>query len=125
MTGRIFLPSAEARLTRGPYILAYVLLHLIYFVIAFNLDEFPILLLMCMLIYTYLKVNINAQRSRDSGLKGRYVVLPSVVIYLGCGVLGFFFGADCASIGVRINISFDMLVFFVFLLAPTQLKTTN
>jgi hypothetical protein len=100
-------------------------LHLIYFVIAFNLDEFPILLLLCMLIYTYLKVNINAQRGRDSGLKGRYVVLPSVVIYLGCGVLGFFFGADCASIGVRINISFDMLVFFVFLLAPTQLKTTN
>ena len=62
MTGRIFLPSAEARLTRGPYILAYVLLHLIYFVIAFNLDKFPILLLLCMLIYKPLSPILHGRK---------------------------------------------------------------
>ncbi|WP_342325667.1 hypothetical protein AAEY27_21205 [Kosakonia sp. BYX6] len=125
MIGRIFLPSGFACLTRGPYILAYVLLHVIYFAVAFNVDEFLVPLVLCMLLYTYLKVNINAQRGRDSGLKARYVVILSVLIYLGCAVMGFFFGDDCASLAVRINIGFDLLVFFMFLLAPTQLKTTN
>ncbi|MGY5959024.1 DUF805 domain-containing protein [Kosakonia sp. BK9b] len=125
MIRSIFLPSGNTCLTRGPYILTFILLHIIYLTIALNLDEWPIVLLICMLVYTWVKVNINAQRSRDSGAKARYVVTASIVVYLVSAVLGYFFGADCASLAYKLNIGFDLLVFLIFTLAPTQLKTTN
>ena len=119
----IIFPSGETRLMRLPYILIYILLHVIYISLAFNLDERPIILLLCMLLFTYLKVNINAQRTRDSGLKARFVVIPSIVIYLASSVLGYFFGAECESLAVRLSNGFDFLLFLILILAPTQEKS--
>lgn len=125
MMSRIFLPSGKTRLMRGPYILIYILLHVIYLSLAFNLDEHPVILLLCMLLYTYLKVNINAQRSRDSGLKARYVIITSIMIYSASTVLGFFFGAECESIAIKLSNGFDFLVFLLLLLAPTHDKPAD
>lgn len=123
MMRSIIFPSGETRLMRLPYILIYILLHVIYISLAFNLDERPIILLLCMLLFTYLKVNINAQRTRDSGLKARFVVIPSIVIYLASSVLGYFFGAECESLAVRLSNGFDFLLFLILILAPTQEKS--
>ncbi|MBV8876023.1 MAG: hypothetical protein JO014_25235 [Metakosakonia sp.] len=123
MMRSIIFPSGETRLMRLPYILIYILLHVIYLSLAFNLDERPIILLLCMLLFTYLKVNINAQRTRDSGLKARFVVIPSIVIYLASSVLGYFFGAECESLAVRLSNGFDFLLFLILILAPTQEKS--
>ena len=120
MISRIFLPSGKTRLMRGPYILIYILLHIIYLSLAFNLDERPIILLLSMLLFTYLKLNINAQRTRDSGLKDRYVIIPSVLIYLASVGLGFFFGAECESMAVKLSNGFDFLLFLILVLAPTH-----
>ncbi|MGK9174446.1 hypothetical protein KXR87_14620 [Yokenella regensburgei] len=120
MMRRIILPSGKKRLMRRPYIVLYILLHVIFLSLAFNLDERPIILLSCMVLFTYLKVNINAQRTRDSGLKARYVVIPSVVIYLASAGLGFFFGAECESLAVKVGNGFDFLLFLILLLAPTH-----
>lgn len=120
MISRIFLPSGKTRLMRGPYILIYILLHIIYLSLAFNLDERPIILLLSMLLFTYLKLNINAQRTRDSGLKARYVIIPSVLIYLASIGLGFFFGAECESMAVKLSNGFDFLLFLILVLAPTH-----
>lgn len=120
MISRIFLPSGKTRLMRGPYILIYILLHIIYLSLAFNLDEHPIILLLSMLLFTYLKLNINAQRTRDSGLKAHYVIIPSVLIYLASVGLGFFFGAECESMAVKLSNGFDFLLFLILVLAPTH-----
>lgn len=125
MLSKVFLPSGKTCLGRGPYILIFVVLHVIYLTVAFQLDEMPTLFLLSFLLFTYIKININAQRARDSGLKGRYVVIPSLIIYLASAVLGYFFGEDCTSLGVKIGNGFDLLVFFIFLLAPGQQKTTR
>lgn len=120
MISRIFLPSGKTRLMRGPYILIFILLHIIYLSLAFSLDERPIILLLSMLLFTYLKLNINAQRTRDSGLKARYVIIPSVFIYLASVGLGFFFGAECESMAVKLSNGFDFLLFLILVLAPTH-----
>lgn len=120
MISRIFLPSGKTRLMRGPYILIFILLHIIYLSLAFSLDERPIILLLSILLFTYLKLNINAQRTRDSGLKARYVIIPSVFIYLASVGLGFFFGAECESMAVKLSNGFDFLLFLILVLAPTH-----
>lgn len=128
MFGRIFLPSGKSTLARGPYILIYLLLHVIFFIAFFSVTGIPVLPLLILLLYTWVKVNINAQRCRDSGGKGRYVVILSLLAYLAAIVVastGFAMDDDCMLLGIRIYFGFDGFVFFIFLLAPTQLKTTN
>ncbi|WOZ77308.1 hypothetical protein [Kosakonia sacchari] len=125
MIRRIFLPSGKTCLARGPYILIFLLLHILFLMVAFNVAELPVLPLVCFLLYTYLKLNINAQRCRDSGAKGRYVVIFSLLVYLASlavAATGVVSDVECVSLGIRIYFGYDVLVFFVFMLAPTQLK---
>lgn len=128
MLGRIFLPSGKTCLARGPYILIYLLLHVVFFIAFFSLAGTPVLPLLLLLLYNWVKVNINAQRLRDSGLKGRYMVILSVLAYLVAVVAaatGFALSDDCMLLGIRIYFGFDSVVFLILVLAPTQLKTTN
>ena len=125
MLRRIFLPSGKTCLARGPYILTFLLLHILFLTIAFNVASLPVLPLGCFVLYTYLKLNTNAQRFRDSGLKGRNIVILSLVFYLISLVVaayGIVDDEECVSLGIRIYFGFDVMVFFILMLAPTQLK---
>ena len=128
MIRRIFLPSGNTFLARGPYILSFLLLHVIFLTALFSLANISIVPLLCILLYTYVKININAQRCRDSGAKGRYVVIASILVYLVSLVVagaGFVADDDCMLIGFRIYCTYDVLLFFFFMLAPTEVKTAN
>lgn len=128
MFGRIFLPSGKTCLARGPYILSYLLLHVIFFILFFCATGIPVLPLLLLVLYNWVKININAQRLRDSGQKGRYMVILSVLAYLVAIIVascGFVRSEDCMLLGVRIYFGFDAFVFFILILAPGQLKTTS
>ncbi|WP_231564349.1 hypothetical protein [Enterobacter sp. Bisph1] len=125
MFRRIFLPSGKTCLARGPYILTFLLLHILFLTIAFNVASLPVLPLVCLVLYTYLKLNTNAQRFRDSGQKGRYIVIISLLVYvvaLGITRANITSDDDCLNLGIRIYFGYDLLVFVFFMLAPTQLN---
>lgn len=125
MIRRIFLPSGKTCLMRGSYILIFLLLHIIFLLAFFSLVGIPVVPLLCILIYTWVKININAQRCRDSGGKARYIVISSILVYFASLVvagLGYVGDDDCMLLGVRIYFAYDGLVFFFLMLAPTQIK---
>ncbi len=56
------------------------------------------------------KININAQRCRDSGGKARYIVIASILVYFASLVvagLGYVGDDDCMLLGVRIYCAYD------------------
>ncbi|XTZ38416.1 hypothetical protein ACQYRI_21335 [Salmonella enterica] len=125
MIRNIFLPSGKTSLSRAPYILFYILLHIIYLTIVFNLDESPVPFLLCIIAFAFLKMNINAQRARDSGIKARYVVIPSLLVYFGAAIVGYAADEEYVNAAIKINNGFDCIVFLMLVLAPTQQKLNN
>ncbi|MFS2148897.1 hypothetical protein [Kosakonia cowanii] len=128
MIRRIFWPTGKACLARKPYFLTFMLLHIVFLIAMVSVAKLPILPLLCLLVYTWVKININAQRCRDSGLKGRYVVILSILVYLISPVVsaaGFVLDDEYLLLGAQIYIWFDGLVFFMFMFAPTEVKTAN
>lgn len=115
---KIITPTGKLELTQKPYIILTLIIYVMQITTA-AIVPFP-WAVAPLLMFTYLHVNINAQRARDSGIKGRYIVLLSIAVYILSTILIFFFGDDCQSVGIKINLGFDLSLCLILAIAPSK-----
>jgi len=121
---KIIIPTTTSELTRKPYILFTALLYTVQLLLLIVSDSKTFKLTL-ILVFTYLHINISAQRARNSGLQARYVVILSLVVYILSTILIGIYGNDCMSIGARTNLVFDITLIFLLALAPPAPSIEN
>lgn len=114
---KIITPTGALELTQKPYIILTFLIYIIQFTLLATVSA-ELLQLSLLLFASYLHINMNAQRIRNSGLRARYMIILSIMIYVLSAILIHIFGDDCESIGIKLNVGYDLLLIFILAIAP-------
>lgn len=117
---KMFIPTNSGRISRGPYIAAFLIINILALILYAEVES-ALVLILATLVFQYLIINVNCCRLRDSGFrKIVWYVLLTIVVFIVAVLADMYEDYDVTGSGFRIYLAWYFICFIALTLAPTE-----